>query len=456
MKILNNILRDKNQQPQSDVASFSFNQQGLLPTDQQQVIQQPIVQQPIAQQPVFNSLAYQNNLVQNLQKNKYYYKPRNQRTTKSREQKIQAGYEQKDLDFYIEQQPKQLIEKELPVKNISKSLFEEYDYVPEYNNFNNFSNFKGFDAKPQNPQNEYGFNVNNIQIQNQQFYNQQQEYIEPQDFNEFDGAYQKIEKKDYINIEIPLQIGREIRAEKMRLFLWLVVGSVGLIFSALMLVGYYRTWQQGEIWLGFKKADVVYPVFTIPLTIISIGVILMSLFDFSFLFANVRKYQIGIFSGNETIPYFITKNYRAFIKREVYVTWLAFSIYFIGSIILMILYGMQSRYEAGSDVYFFFWKLGSLKSFSTEIAINIAILIGTLVGHVGNIVWTKMRKNNIISYYGYEILPSEEIRYIKKRTNRICLITWLIIIAVLLFIIVIPWLLLRRKRGLPFNPIGRN
>jgi magnesium-transporting ATPase (P-type) len=161
-------------------------------------------------------------------------------------------------------------------------------------------------------------------------------------------------------------------------------------------------------------------------------------------------------AGKETIPYFITRNYKNIISRGVYITWVCFATYIIGAISLGILYGLQGLYEGGNDkFYFLFWKMGQLKSFKSEITINIVVLILTLGTHITNIVWSRSRKNNVIGYYGSSILPSEEERAIKKRANKICLIILCVVLAIVLFAIVIPWIILRRRRGQSVMPFGR-
>lgn len=54
-------------------------------------------------------------------------------------------------------------------------------------------------------------------------------------------------------------------------------------------------------------------------------------------------------------------------------------------------------------------------------------------------LWLLPRKTKIyiIKNFGYEVISSEEIENLKKKTNKICLIIFLSIITILLFLIFI-------------------
>ncbi|ASP28511.1 hypothetical protein SCORR_v1c07390 [Spiroplasma corruscae] len=292
-----------------------------------------------------------------------------------------------------------------------------------------------------------------------QFYNNGNNYSYNQNYNyanasannynsyKKDNSYKKRLKEASI---IPKEIGREIRSEKLRVFILFMVGSIGIIITSLMLAIYYKTDENISKFIGVQKEKVMYPFFSILLLIISVGFFGVSLTDFTLLFSNVRKYERDLIMGNESIPYFITRNYKALISRAIYINWICFSTYIFGSIILGILYSLQS--QAGKTAYILFWDIGTLKTLQSEITVNIIILLVALLVHVFNIITTRNRKNNIISYYGYEIIPEQEIKNIKKRANKICIIIFCVVMLLLLFLILIPWLIIRRKRGQSLKP----
>jgi hypothetical protein len=276
------------------------------------------------------------------------------------------------------------------------------------------------------------------------------------------STYNYSEPRKTINI-LPTQIAKEVRSEKMRVAILMLLGIVGVVLTSILIAGYYtlvgihdETARNAASFAGFKLNAIPYPLVSIFFLIVALFCFFLGVTDYSLLYANVKKYERDLMAGKETIPYFITRNYKNIISRGVYITWVCFATYIIGAISLGILYGLQGLYEGGNDkFYFLFWKMGQLKSFKSEITINIVVLILTLGTHITNIVWSRSRKNNVIGYYGSSILPSEEERAIKKRANKICLIILCVVLAIVLFAIVIPWIILRRRRGQSVMPFGR-
>ncbi|AOG60257.1 hypothetical protein SHELI_v1c03020 [Spiroplasma helicoides] len=256
---------------------------------------------------------------------------------------------------------------------------------------------------------------------------------------------------------IPVEIAREIRSEKLRNAIMFLFGLVGIITTSLMLVIYYKTSSEDQAFMGVKRNQVLYPFFSIFFLLISSFFWFISITDYSLLVSNVKKYIISLVNGQEQVPYFITRNYRSLLARSIYINWIAFSTYIVGSISLGILYGFQSIYNNHKDekIMFFFWEIGKMKSFQTDITINIIVLFVTLGGHILNIVSSRNRKNNIIGYYGFEILPQTEIIAIKKKANKRCLIIFIVVVCLILFLIIIPWLIIRKKKGKSLNPWRR-
>ncbi|AHI53697.1 hypothetical protein SSABA_v1c02850 [Spiroplasma sabaudiense Ar-1343] len=258
---------------------------------------------------------------------------------------------------------------------------------------------------------------------------------------------------------IPKQILKEIFSEKMRVSTLLIIGLIGFAVTAFFTAAYFTasklgisfTDSEATIW-GVSTSKIPHPFWMISLMIISISFFLVGLTDLILLRSNIKKYEKDLRMGYEQVPYFITKNYRSIVARSVYINWISFTSYVLLSITLGILYGLQSAYDSGQEnIYLFFWKIGILKSFTSEITVTIVCLLSVLGIHISNIVLSKIRKNNIISYYGYEILPREEIRAIRKHANKICMIIFFVTLFIVLFLIVIPIILLKKKKGVPFR-----
>jgi hypothetical protein len=282
------------------------------------------------------------------------------------------------------------------------------------------------------------------------------------------NAYEEVRRDQYRGVPVQQVVPQQLcRTTKNHQYFadpnCKLLGVVGVVLTSILIAGYYtlvgihdETARNTASFAGFKLNAIPYPLVSIFFLIVALFCFFLGVTDYSLLYANVKKYERDLMAGKETIPYFITRNYKNIISRGVYITWVCFATYIIGAISLGILYGLQGLYEGGNDkFYFLFWKMGQLKSFKSEITINIVVLILTLGTHITNIVWSRSRKNNVIGYYGSSILPSEEERAIKKRANKICLIILCVVLAIVLFAIVIPWIILRRRRGQSVMPFGR-
>ncbi|AGR40990.1 MSC_0882 family membrane protein [Spiroplasma taiwanense] len=340
--------------------------------------------------------------------------------------------------------------------------FQQQSNSNFYNQHNNFYNEQPIYEEFSNYNNNMHFGYSDFS-NNNQFYNSNDRYNYNPNVNyslNSANQYNPYSQSSYRNRLqssniIPKPISKEIRSEKFRLFFMFIFGTVGIITSSLMLAVYYKTVGTENKIIGLDYTSVMYPFFSILLLIIAIAFFGVSLTDYTLLYSNVKKYERELLLGNESVPYFITRNYRSLISRAVYLNWFSFSFYIISAIILGCLYGLQAQHETGNtEIYILFWKIGELKSLESEITITIIILFTVLAIHVANIVTSRSRKNNIISYYGYEVIPQQEIKEIKKRANKICLIIFFVTLAIILFLIVIPWLIIRKKRGQSLKPWG--
>ncbi|WP_425378755.1 MSC_0882 family membrane protein [Spiroplasma endosymbiont of Polydrusus pterygomalis] len=257
--------------------------------------------------------------------------------------------------------------------------------------------------------------------------------------------------KDYANRLIPLEIAREIRSEKVRTLIMIIVGFFGTMTTNLFIALYFISHQQElEAIMGIKARYIPHPFLTITFLLISLGLLFAGIFDLSRVRIETNSYLSNLMRGNHTIPHFLIDNYKKMTVRSIILSWLVFPTYFFGGIILGILYGFQQH--SGEEFRFGFWSWGIVDDLTTAITITIIILIVTLGVHIANIVLTKKRKANIIGYYGYEIVRPEELAALKKKTNRICLVVFIIFLIILTLVISIPWLIARRRKrsGQPF------
>ncbi|WP_235510967.1 MSC_0882 family membrane protein [Spiroplasma kunkelii] len=251
--------------------------------------------------------------------------------------------------------------------------------------------------------------------------------------------------KEYANRLIPLEIAREIRSEKVRTLIMIIIGFLGTMLTSLFIALYFISHQQElETIMGIKAKYIPHPFLTITFLLISLGLLFAGIFDLSRVRIETNSYLFNLIRGNHTIPHFLIDNYKKMIIRSIVLNWLAFPTYFFGGIILGILYGFQQH--SGEEFRFGFWSWGIVDDLTAAITITIIILIVTLGVHIANIVLTKKRKANIIGYYGYEIVHPEELAALKKKTNRICLVIFIIFLIILTLVISIPWLIARRRK----------
>lgn len=295
---------------------------------------------------------------------------------------------------------------------------------------------------------------NNNENYNNGFVEKQQHIYREKPLESFAQGFHK---KNDSNI-LPTQIAREVKSEKLRVLILMLIGIVGIIICSIFIAAFYSIKNNNfERFAGFSLNNIPHPLVSIFLLIISVMCFFIGATDYSLLYSNVKKYEKDLAMGHETVPYFITRNYKNIISRGVYITWLSFATYILGGISLGILYGIQGLYlNNHTDVSFLFWKIATIGDCSGDITINIIVLIFVLAVHIINIIWSRSRKNNVISYYGQPIISSEEEKMIKKRANKICIIITCIISAVVLFAIVVPWIIIRRRRGKSINIFSKN
>ncbi|WDA54882.1 MAG: hypothetical protein PPFGHCPK_01363 (plasmid) [Spiroplasma endosymbiont of Drosophila atripex] len=177
--------------------------------------------------------------------------------------------------------------------------------------------------------------------------------------------------------------------------------------------------------------------------ITSICVLFYGVYDLKKIIGEKKNYIINQNNIYNKIPTFIIIFYRKMIVRKIILNWITAFVFLFGLLSLGILFFLNNQYDNGNkDFYIGFWKLFSLKNLDSEINITLIILIVVYAINIFSLIITKKNKNDIIKNFGYEVISSEEIEILKKKTNKICLIVFLSIITILLFLI---FVLLRKK-----------
>ncbi|KNG79276.1 MSC_0882 family membrane protein [Mycoplasma sp. HU2014] len=250
----------------------------------------------------------------------------------------------------------------------------------------------------------------------------------------------KFSRKELDNVEMPDQIAKEIRMEKYRILGIQLIGILLVLISAFFLIVYFTANEKTDI-LGIDKAYIPNPILMGIVGFIGLIILIIGLVDYRQILLGVRTYKTNLLIGKDTIPFFLIKHYRYLIKGPIYINWLCSTIYLYGSLTLGIMIGINEIF-----------KRQNKEQIISEIIIVGVILIATILFHVFSLISIKWRKGNISSYYGYEILSSEEIKESKKQANKQCLIVFFIILAIVLFIVFIPYMLIRKKKRLSLIP----
>ncbi|WP_342223690.1 MSC_0882 family membrane protein [Spiroplasma endosymbiont of Asaphidion curtum] len=240
---------------------------------------------------------------------------------------------------------------------------------------------------------------------------------------------------------IPKEIANEVRSEKYRLVLTMIIGFLGIISSSIPLILWFLKHQNIVI---DNENLIPHPTLMIPLCIVSLGLFFISLFDWIKIKKEVEGYLKKAKLGNNVIPNFIIANYRKMHIRSIIINWVAFPLYIIGAMVIAILYGLSGAIQP--KIFGFLILDMTIRDLTTEIIILTGILFALFFLQVLNIIFVRKRKANIIGFYGYEIINPYEMYELKRAINRRCLWIWLTIIAIIFFVIAIPIWLLRRKK----------
>ncbi|ATZ18811.1 hypothetical protein ESOMN_v1c04290 [Williamsoniiplasma somnilux] len=270
------------------------------------------------------------------------------------------------------------------------------------------------------------------------------DYLNPNDLNggQFYQNHRPLKpnfsKQELNNAQIPSQIAKEIRSEKLRVVMLMILGFLAISVALFFIIVIYAidpAADGSKIKIPYEWQPNPVPMFI--LMFIGLIFLILGSVDYSHVLISVKKYRGDILMGDEGIPFFMIRNYKALIARPIYMNWICFNIYVWGGIVIGIFYAIKATTSLGMK---------------TEIIITLAILCSTLIVHLIALVTTRARKGNINAYYGYEIVPFDQVKDIRKRTNKISMIIFFIFLAIILCVIVVPYIIIRKNRNKPIIP----
>lgn len=334
--------------------------------------------------------------------------------------------------------------------NDIKKLYQNNNIIYPWNTkkynfkFLNFKNQKLLNNNIYNKQINKN-NINEKKIFTNKYFDKNKQY-----FYEYPKLICKNKKywmiKENINNKLPLIIIKEIKSEKIKLFILGFLSLLGLLITSFCIILYFILLKyKFIIFFNITITNIAYPLFWIILFIIFFGILFSIILDFLRIKNSIYNYLVNTKINNNFIPYFLIFNYKKMIIKTIIFNWLGFSTYFFGIIVLSILYFFQIH--TGEKFMFGFWSLGEIKDLSKIIIIIIIFIIFMLFLHIINAILIKKRKWNIINYYGREIISSKELMILKKKINRICLCIFVILIIILTLIISIPLLIIKYKNN---------
>lgn len=248
---------------------------------------------------------------------------------------------------------------------------------------------------------------------------------------------QNIDQMALLNLKngfkIPKAISFEIKIEKLRQLMMVVFSLIVMIISSVFIAFYFTKFQ-----LKYTP----HPVLTIPLVIFALMIFVVNCLDFTALKREVNLYIERTLKGSLMPPNFIIRNYRKIHGRLIIFNWLYSFLYVTlgaATAIIWLISGQKITFFVQS------WTV-VIPDLKTE-AITLSVILGLLFFfHMMSIILFKKRKNNIVSYYGYEIVSPNDLEAYKKKINRICLIIFISFLAIIFFAIAIPILVIKRRK----------
>lgn len=243
-------------------------------------------------------------------------------------------------------------------------------------------------------------------------------------------------------------IAREIIAEKLRSLTILLLGLGGLLTTIFFIILHFQIGSNSSV-IGIPASSI--PNFWLMLVccILSFGLFAWGVLNMRQIVHESQTYLEQCRQGFNTLPQFILTNFKRMVRRAVIWNWICIPSYLILAVVLGMLIWLNTY--TGHTFSFAFWSFGVIPSLDSEI-ITVAIVSASLLFlHVLNGILVKKRKINIIGYFGSEVMNNDQVRDISKRTNRVCLACFILFMVVIFFVISVPLLLFRKKKGKGFK-----
>ncbi|ATZ20889.1 MSC_0882 family membrane protein [Mesoplasma coleopterae] len=237
-------------------------------------------------------------------------------------------------------------------------------------------------------------------------------------------------KKELEAVNVNKRIAKEIKMEKYKIAFLMFTSIICALVSAFFIALNYIKIQDGQNFLKIKPELIPSAAIMISILILSLIVMVIALIDLRHILIDVKGYKTDLLMGRERIPFFIIKSYKKIVKRHIYLNWTCFGIYLYGGLTTLILFLVNKSDKVSLD---------------SEIMIFIIVLSLTAVIQIFSLMFNYSRKGNIDSFYGYEIIPLDQQIALKKAANKFCMLVFFTILAIVLFVIFIPYFIMRKK-----------
>lgn len=246
----------------------------------------------------------------------------------------------------------------------------------------------------------------------------------------FTGLVPEFSKKELEAVNISKRIAKEIKMEKYKIAFLMFASIICTTISTFFIALNYIKLEDGQNFLKIDANLIPSPEIMITVLVLSLMVIIKALIDLNHILIDVKRYKSDLLMGRERIPFFIIKSYKKIVKRHIYLNWICFGIYLYGGLTTLILFLVNKSDKVQLD---------------SEIIIFIIILSLTAVIQIFSLVFNYSRKGNIDSFYGYEIIAIDQQLALKKSANKFCMLIFFTILAIVLFVVFIPYFVIRKK-----------
>ncbi|ATZ21606.1 MSC_0882 family membrane protein [Mesoplasma tabanidae] len=246
----------------------------------------------------------------------------------------------------------------------------------------------------------------------------------------FRGLTPEFTKKELEAVNVNKRIAKEIKMEKYKIaflmFASIICATVSIFFIALN----YIKLSDGQNFLKIDPKLIPSVAIMISILVLSSIVMIIALIDLRHILIDVKGYKSDLLMGKERIPFFIIKSYKKIVKRHIFLNWACFGIYLYGGLTTLILFLINKSDKINLD---------------SEIMIFIVVLSLTAIIQIFSLMFNYSRKGNIDSFYGYEIIPVDQQLALKKAANKFCMLIFFTILAIVLFVVFIPYFIIRKK-----------